>query len=141
MFRVVGRRSTLSQQSRPFTAGASAGHASRRPSPFLLANKCYFERNPPANLNQSNLSKATFRPTEKSPPLTCHAVRVQPNPHIYGFVLTVTGPLTIVQHESLNDAGFLSRSFFSPGPLGLQFPAPATTLTAHVPHEPPPPQL
>lgn len=59
----------------------------------------------------------------------------------YGFVLIVTGPDTIVQHESLKDAGFLSRSFFSPGPLGLQFDAPATTFTAQVPHEPPPPQL
>jgi hypothetical protein len=53
----------------------------------------------------------------------------------------VTGPVTLVQHESLIDSFLLPSSFFSAGPFGLQFCMPSITSTAHVPQLPPPPQL
>jgi hypothetical protein len=60
---------------------------------------------------------------------------------LYGLVLIVTGPVTLVQHDSRRESFLLPSSFFSAGPLALQFCMPSITSTAHVPQLPPPPQL
>ena len=59
----------------------------------------------------------------------------------YGFVLMVTGPLTLEQQLNLKSAGLPRSVFCSFLDGGFKFAAPSRTFTAHVPQIPAPPQL